>query len=76
MTLSLDTNLQGVQGVGGVNVDRLPGVPQGFFGGPLNAAEQALGVHLHATRHDHSVTLQSALLKVHNDSVRRLLENF
>ncbi len=71
---------QGTQSIAGVNnvlsralEDQLP---PGMTGGSMSAAQDALGVNLAVTKHNHGMTLHSALLNVHNDSVKRLLENF
>lgn len=71
---------QGTQSIAGVNQvlgqalqDQLP---PGMAGGSMSAAQDALGVNLAVTKHNHGMTLHSALLNVQNDSVKRLLENF
>lgn len=77
MSISLEQQLGRITGVEAPGQGGGPtGLPAGFSGGSMSAANQALGVQLAATEHDHSVSLQSALLTVQNDSVRRLLENF
>lgn len=77
MSISLEQQLGRVAGVTpGTPGPTAGGLPPGFEGGSMSAANQALGVQLSATRHDHTVSLASALLNVQNDSVKRLLENF
>ena len=77
MNLSVEQQLGRITGVDTTGQpDGASSLPTGFEGGSMSAANEALGVQLAATRHDHTVGLHSALLNVMNDSVRRLLENF
>lgn len=76
MSVSLEQQLNRIAGVGPQPSSGFGGLPAGFEGGSMSAANDALGVQLAATRHDHSVSIHSGLLKVQNDTMRRILENF
>lgn len=73
----LDQNLNSIAGITNPTEQaRFGQVPPGLEGSSMSAANEALGVKLASTGRSHVMSLNSALLNVQNDSVRRLLENF
>lgn len=76
MVTPLNTNLPAITGVDPLAQAIEGHLPSGFGGSGMSAANEALGVNLAVTHHNHSITLQSALLTVQNDQMKRLLANF
>ena len=75
MSTSIEQQIGRVVGVG-AQTNGPSGLPAGLTGAPLSAAEDALGVKMSVTRHDHAVSAASAIHDVYAQSTKRLLENF
>ena len=51
-------------------------LPDGFFGGSMDVATQALGLKRALTHRSHSIHIEAALRQVEADSVRKAIESF
>ena len=75
MTRPLDPRLSALARASGIDPARAQTAhPPGLGGAPMSAATEALGLKRDLTHRSHRVGIELALMQVHTDAVRKVLD--